>query len=44
MRDLRPISLGNVAYKIISKLLANRLKKCLAKCISEEQLAFIEAR
>ncbi|XP_058775981.1 uncharacterized protein LOC131650282 [Vicia villosa] len=44
MKDLRQISLCNVAYKIVSKLLANRLKKCLDKCIGEEQSDFVEGR
>jgi hypothetical protein len=44
MKDLRLISLCNVLYKMVSKLLANRLKGCLEKCVSEEQSAFIEGR
>lgn len=44
VRDYRPISLSNVAYKLISKVLDVHLKPLLQDIISENQTAFIPCR
>ncbi|KAK1320825.1 hypothetical protein QJS10_CPA03g01353 [Acorus calamus] len=42
--DFRPISLVNGSYKLIAKVLANRLKIVIASMIEENQTAFIPGR
>ena len=42
--DFHPIRLCNVVYKLISKVLVDRLKKFLASAIPETQSAFLSGR
>jgi len=42
--DFRPISLCNLVYKVISKVIVNIIKPILSKFLSEEQLGFLEGR
>jgi hypothetical protein len=44
VKDFRPISLVGGTYKILAKLLANRLKVVLSKIISTSQNAFVQGR
>jgi hypothetical protein len=42
--DFRPISLCNLIYKLISKVISNRIKPFLERRLSAEQLGFLRGR
>ncbi|KAJ4755830.1 RNA-directed DNA polymerase (reverse transcriptase)-related family protein [Rhynchospora pubera] len=42
--EYRPISVGNIFYRLVMKLIANRLRPHLTKVISKEQNAFVKWR
>ncbi|XP_060969989.1 uncharacterized protein LOC115713780 [Cannabis sativa] len=44
MTQLRPIALCNVSYKIITKVVVNRMKPFMDRVVSENQSAFIPGR
>jgi len=44
LSEYRPIALCNVSYKVISRVLVERLQRHLSSIISEEQAAFIPGR
>ncbi|XP_071695051.1 uncharacterized protein [Rutidosis leptorrhynchoides] len=44
LRDFRPISLIGSYYKIVAKVLSNRLRKVLASLVGSEQSAFLKGR
>lgn len=44
LKDFRPISLVGSLYKLIAKLLANRLKKVVGQVVNKAQSAFVAWR
>ena len=44
LKDCRPVSLCNITYKVVTKIIAQRFKKVLSKLISKEQFGFLEDR
>ncbi|KAK2640829.1 hypothetical protein Ddye_022592 [Dipteronia dyeriana] len=44
MKNFRPISFVNSMYKILAKVLANRLRKVLSLVIGESQMTFVKNR
>ena len=44
LNDFKPISLCNYIYKVVTKMIADRLKRVLSEHIIEEQFGFLEGR
>ena len=44
LRDFKPISLVGGLYKMLAKVLANRLKKVVEKVVSSAQNTFVDGR
>ena len=44
IQDLRPISLCNVIYKIVTKIISNRLKPIISRVVAPNQCSFIKGR
>ncbi|GKV10561.1 hypothetical protein SLEP1_g21905 [Rubroshorea leprosula] len=44
LEDFRPISLIGAMYKILTKILANRLSRVMQEIIGEQQTAFVKGR
>jgi hypothetical protein len=42
--DYRPIDLCNLCYKMISKIIANKINPILSRSLSKEQLGFLKGR
>jgi hypothetical protein len=43
-RDFRPIALCNLCYKLISKVISNRIKPVLSRALSAEKMGFLKGR